>query len=182
MLRNAAAKILMKSISSQGSISEDVNYSLSAKRNTVAEFNAFNSNPRITATQPGMFKAGLRGRKQKSDLQLNETQPKKEGLTGMRMYNRHSIGGNIPAQPMVSPGKVHKQTLNRLFELSFKLEGISAVPMEKLRSNSQLKTLDLSHNKLVNLPNEIFWLLPNIQKLSLDYNQLTSLPRLDTED
>ena len=44
--------------------------------------------------------------------------------------------------------------------------------MPKIKSNQLLKYLDLSHNKIQNLPSDMFRFLPNLQKLNLDHNEL----------
>lgn len=51
--------------------------------------------------------------------------------------------------------------------------------MDRLSNNKQLRQLDLSYNKLAKIPVELFYCLPNIQRLVLDYNQLTNIPKLD---
>jgi len=51
--------------------------------------------------------------------------------------------------------------------------------MQKLKSNQQLKILDLSRNKIQTLPQEMFYYLPNLKKIVLDYNLLVLLPSFD---
>lgn len=71
-------------------------------------------------------------------------------------------------------------SINRnIFELSMKLKEMVEVPIAKLKSNQQLKILDLSRNKIQNLPTEMFYYLPNLKKIVLDYNHLVILPCLD---
>lgn len=71
-------------------------------------------------------------------------------------------------------------SINRnIFELSLKLHELAEVPLSKLKSNQQLKILDLSRNKIQVLPADMFHFLPNLKKIVLDYNLLVSLPKIE---
>lgn len=59
--------------------------------------------------------------------------------------------------------------------MNLRLLNLYEVPEMKIKSNQQLKILDLSHNKIKELPNEFFNYIPNIVKICLDYNILTQL-------
>ena len=63
--------------------------------------------------------------------------------------------------------------INRgIFEICLKLKNLTEIPESKIKNNHQLKILDLSHNKIANLPFDLFWYIPNIVKIILDYNEL----------
>lgn len=71
-------------------------------------------------------------------------------------------------------------SINRnIFELSLKLNELTEAPLSKLKSNQQLKILDLSRNKIQSLPQEMFYYLPNLKKIVLDYNLLVQLPNFE---
>ena len=59
--------------------------------------------------------------------------------------------------------------------MNLRLLNLFEVPEMKIKSNQQLKILDLSHNKIKELPNEFFNYIPNIVKICLDYNKLTQM-------
>ena len=60
-----------------------------------------------------------------------------------------------------------------------KLNELVEVPIAKLKTNQQLKILDLSRNKIQFLPQDMFQYLPNLKKIILDYNLLVVLPKID---
>ena len=69
--------------------------------------------------------------------------------------------------------KVSAVSINRkVFELSMKLQNLTEIPESKIKGNQQLKILDLSHNKIGALPFDLFWYVPNMIKIVLDYNEI----------
>lgn len=47
------------------------------------------------------------------------------------------------------------------------------MPIGKIKSNQQLKVLDLSHNQILRLPQNMFEFLPNVTKVVFDYNEIS---------
>lgn len=67
-------------------------------------------------------------------------------------------------------------TEDKQCEMVVRFKHLTEVPSNIL--HAKIKLLDLSHNKLAKLPKDMFYQLPSLTKLNLDYNELQFLPLL----
>ena len=63
-----------------------------------------------------------------------------------------------------------------MVELILRLKGLTEINCSLFYNKTNLQVLDLSHNKLTSLPKDIFFFIPNLTKIVLDFNLLTFLP------
>ena len=57
------------------------------------------------------------------------------------------------------------------------MERLKRVPSSQIRSLRALRTLNLRHNKIEDLPTALWTLLPDLQVVNISQNKLTAIPQ-----